>query len=95
MVTFNVPWVETSSGVALQESTQPITLSADGARCILFGVYQNGFPVIIGQSQDGHNTINLVLKRAGKSLKGKATLKITAYDQSWASYGFQKDFNII
>lgn len=91
---FNVPWISTPSGVALSEGST-VTISADGARDILFGVYVGGYPVIIGQAQDGQNSISFVLKRSDRSLKGPAVLKITAYGQSWNPNGFQSNFQII
>lgn len=91
---FNIPWIDTGNGVGLKEG-DTITISADGARDILFGIYKDGFPVIIGQAQDGQNHISFVLKRSDRSLKGPAVLKITAYGQQWSANGFQSNFQII
>ena len=96
MVYFQVPWVETSSGVALQEG-EKVTFTVPGVKSVAFGIYPSGSnaPIIIGQSQVGVDHVTTVIKRADKSIKGKAVLKINAVLQNNTQSTFEKEFTII
>lgn len=96
---FNVNWTKGKLGNEAKEG-QKIYITCEQGNAgngkpkhILFGVYQKGFPVIIGQKDGGK--IDFKLARKGLSLKGKATLKVTCYDEQWRSFGWKDDFNIV
>lgn len=71
-----------------------LDIKIDGAYFFSGGIYKNGFPVIAFQTIPGDNTMEVVVKRKGISLKGKATLKIKAFDEKWRGSGWSDDFII-
>lgn len=95
---YSVNWTKGKSGNQAIEG-QKIYIKCEkgdaggNPKHILFGVYQKGFPVIIGQKDGGK--IDFKLARKNLSLKGKATLKVTCYDEQWRSFGWKDDFNIV
>ena len=93
---YSVNWTKGKEGNQAREGqTVSIKCSSEGPSPaqVLFGVYQNGFPVIIGQKPGGK--IDFKLSRKGMSLKGEATLKVTCYDSTWRSFGWKDGFKIV
>jgi len=71
-----------------------LSIRVDGAHFFSGAIYQNGFPVIAFQTQPGDNEAEVFLKRKDRSIKGKATLKVRAYDSQWRGAGWNDEFFI-
>ena len=85
-------WVKTPDGNAIKEGNI-LKISAPGAHHISGGIYKNGLPIIalfgMGSQASGK------VARKNKSLKGKALLKVRAYDESYRGFGIDDIFEII
>jgi len=93
-VKYSANFITSKQGNAAKEGSV-LTIRVDGAHFISGGIYQNGFPVIAFQTQAGDNDVDVILRRKDKSLKGKATLKVRAYDSAWRGAGWNDEFEII
>ena len=91
---YSVNWVQTKSGNAAKQG-QVVTINVAEADFIVYGVYKDGFPVLVGQTRPGDNEDSFILKRKGIDLKGKATLKVSAYNKKGNRFGWTDEFNII
>ena len=94
-----VNWGTGTNTVTLTEG-QKVTIQVPGCRFLAYEVFSfdesgNRFIAHIGQTQLGTDSDTFVLAYQGKSLKGRAMLKVNAWDSSWQMYGFEKDFQII
>ncbi len=72
-----------------------LKIKVDGAYFFSGGIYQKGFPVIAFQTVPGDNDAEILVKRKGLSLRGKAVLKVRAYDEKWRGSGWNDEFEIL
>lgn len=91
---YNVNFEQTKNGNSIKENSI-MKIKIDGAHFISGGIYQNNFPVVMFQTQAGDNDAELLVRRKDKSLKGKAVLKIKAFDSEWREFGWTDEFLII
>lgn len=91
---YQVSFTKSKTGNSAKEG-QPLTITVTGAQFIVYGVYKNGFPVLVGQTNLGDDSDTFLLKRKGIILKGEAVLKVTAYDSSWQRFGWKDSFSIV
>lgn len=82
-----------SGGNGIQEG-KILNIKIDGAHFFSGAIYQNGFPVIAFQTIPGDNDADILVKVKGRSIKGKATLKVRAFDKDWRGAGWDDDFVI-
>ena len=90
---FSTNFVKHGSTHGISEGSV-LNVKVDGAHFISGGIYQNGFPVVIFQTQPGDSEADIIVKRKDKSLKGTAVLKVRAYDDSWKGSGWNDTFEI-
>ena len=90
---YNANFVKTKDGNGAKEGSI-LNIRIDGAHFFSGAVYQNGFPVLAFQTLAGDNDYDLILKRKDKSIKGKAVLKVRAYDKEWRGAGWNDEFII-
>ena len=88
---YSVNWTKGKKGNEAKEG-DIIKIQTDG-KYLIWGVYKNNLPVIIGQVPRGSDSFKL--KRSGMSLKGPAVLKVTAYDKDWKGSGWKDAFEIV
>lgn len=88
---YSVNWTKGKKGNEAKEG-DIIKIQTD-ADYLIWGVYKNNLPVIIGQVPRGHDSFKL--KRSGMSLKGKAVLKVTGYTKDWSGSGIKDEFEIV
>jgi hypothetical protein len=91
---YSASFITSKQGNAAKEGTT-LRIRVDGAHFISGGIYQNGSPVIAFQTEAGDNDVEVLLKRKDRSLKGKATLKVRAFDSTWRGAGWNDEFEII
>jgi len=91
---YSANFVKTKKGNAIKENSV-LSVKVDGAYFFSGGIYQNNFPIIIFQTPTNTNTHDILLKVANKSIKGKAVLKVRAYDKNWRGYGVNDEFIIL
>ena len=60
---------------------------------ISFGVYQKGFPILIGFERD--TVASVLVKRKHKEIRGECLLKVRAYDKRHRGFGQQIKFAIV
>lgn len=82
------------NGNAADEGTV-LTIKVEGAYFISGGVYQCGVALLAFQTEAGDDTVDIILKRKGRSIKGKATLKVRAFDSQWRGAGWNDEFTIL
>lgn len=90
---YSASFVKTSKGNGIKEGSV-LTIKVDGAHFFSGAVYQKGFPVIAFQTLPGDNDAEVLIKRKNLSLKGKAVLKVRAYDIDWRGAGWNDEFEI-
>lgn len=90
---YNVNFVKTRDGNGIKEGSV-MSIKIDGAYFFSGGIYQKGFPVIAFQTLPGDNDAEILVKRKDRSLKGKAVLKVRAYDERWRGAGWNDEFVI-
>ena len=91
---YSASFIKSNSGNAAKEGTI-LAIRVDGAHFFSGAIYQDGFPIIAFQTQPGSNEADVLLKRKDKSIKGKAILKVRAYDSTWRGAGWNDEFQII
>jgi hypothetical protein len=91
---YSANFIKGKEGNAAKEGSI-LTIRVDGAHFFSGAVYQNGFPVIAFQTEAGDNDKEILLKRKDHSIRGKAKLKIRAYDSQWRGAGWDDEFDII
>jgi len=91
---YSANFITTKQGNAVKEGTI-LKIRVDGAHFITGGIYQCGFPVITFQTEAGDNDVEVLLKRKDRSFRGKATLKVRAFDSTWRGAGWNDEFEII
>lgn len=91
---YTASWIKTRDGNAIKEGSV-LRVKVEGAHFFSGAVYQNGFPVIAFQTLPGDNDDEILIKRKDRSLKGKAILKVRAYDKLWKGSGWDDEFLII
>jgi hypothetical protein len=90
---YNTNFVKTKQGNGIKEGSV-LQIKIDGAHFFSGAIYQNNFPVIAFQTIPGDNDTEILVKRKDKSLKGKAVLKVRAYDSQWRGAGWNDEFVI-
>lgn len=88
---YSVNWIKTKAGNGAKEGSA-ITIKVLDADFIVYGVYKDGFPVIVGQTHKGDNEDTFLLKRKGMSLKGNLVLKTSAYSTKGIRSGWTDVF---
>jgi len=91
---YSASFIKGKDGNAAKEGSV-LSIRVDGSHFFSGAVYQNGFPVIVFQTQTGDNEVDVFLKRKDRSIKGRATLKVRAYDSQWRGAGWNDEFDII
>ena len=91
---YSANFITSNNGNAAREGSV-LSVRVDGAHFFSGAVYQNGFPIIAFQTEAGSNEVDIFLKRKDKSIKGKAILKVRAYDSTWRGAGWNDEFQII
>ena len=71
-----------------------LTITVEGANFLSGGIYQKGSPMISFQTEPGDNSVDVLVKRKGTSIKGKSVLKVRAYDEAWRGQGWNDTFEI-
>ena len=86
-----VNWVRTPKGNGIKEGSI-LRVTASGAAHISGAVYKKGYPVlaIFGYGQNAR----IRLKRSKMSLKGRALLKIRAFDKFGRGFGIDDIFEV-
>ena len=86
-----VNWVRTSKGNGIKEGSI-LRVNASGAAHVSGAIYKNGYPVIglFGYGQNARDR----LKRSKMSLKGRALLKIRAFDKYGRGFGIDDIFEV-
>lgn len=91
---YNVNFVQSKTdGNSIKEGSV-MNIKIDGAYFFSGGIYQNGFPVIIFQTLAGDNEADVLVKVKGRAIKGKAILKVRAFDKDWRGAGWNDEFYI-
>lgn len=91
---YSASFLKGKNGNAAKEGSI-LSVRVDGAHFLSGAVYQNGSPIIAFQTEAGDNTVDIILKRKDRSIKGKAKLKIRAYDTFWRGAGWDDEFDIL
>ncbi|MFM7796011.1 MAG: hypothetical protein ACKO7N_04535 [Candidatus Nitrosotenuis sp.] len=91
---YSANFIKGKDGNAAKEGSV-LSVRVDGAHFFSGAIYQNGSPIIAFQTQPGDNDAEILLKRKDKSIRGKAILKVRAYDSQWRGAGWNDEFNII
>ena len=86
-----VNWTQTKEGNAAKEGSKiQIMCYGEPVKSIMYGVYKDGYPVLVGQKDGGKAEFKLI--RKGIDLKGDAVLKVTCYNDKWHAYGWKDEF---
>ena len=72
-----------------------LSVKIEGAHFFSGAVYKKGSPVIAFQTIPGDDYEEVVVHRKGMSLRGKAELRIRAFDRSWRGQGWDDEFEIV
>lgn len=91
---YSASFIKGKDGNAAKEGSI-LTIRVDGAHFFSGAIYQNGSPIIAFQTEAGDNDKEILLKRRDRSIKGKAKLKVRAYDSQWRGAGWDDEFDII
>lgn len=84
----------TKDGNAIKQGEKlQILCFGEPVKSILYGIYKNGYPVIVGQKDGGK--VEFKLSRKGIDLSGDATLKVTCYNDKWQSFGWKDEFTVL
>jgi len=87
-------FIKGKEGNAAREGSV-LTVQVEGAHFISGAVYQKGSPIIAFQTEAGDDSVDILLKRKNRSIKGRAMLKVRAYDSCWRGAGWNDEFDII
>jgi len=91
---YMVNWSKTKNGNAMKQGEKvQIICFGQPVKTIIYGIYKDGFPVIVGQKDGGKAEFKLI--RKGIDLVGKATLKVTCYNDLWQSFGWKDEFTVL
>jgi len=91
---YSANFVKTKNGNASKEGSV-LTVRVEGAHFLNGAVYQNGAPIIVFQTEAGDSDVDILLKLKNRSIKGKAKLKVRAFDSQWRGFGWDDEFDII
>jgi hypothetical protein len=90
---YSASFTKTAKGNGVKEGSV-LSIKVDGSNFFNGGIYQKGFPMLTFQSVPGDIDCEILVKRKGLSLKGKATLKVRAFDSQWRGAGWNDEFEI-
>ena len=89
---FHINWKKTPKGNGIAEGSI-LRVNAPGASHISGSIYKNGFPVLAIFGMGSRASIKV--KRKNKSLRGRAILKLRAYDKYGKGFGIDDIFEVI
>jgi len=94
MMKYIANFIKGKNGNVAREGTV-LTIKVEGAHFLSGAIYQKGSPIIAFQTEAGDDTVDVLLKRKDKSIKGRAKLKVRAYDTYWRGAGWDDEFDIL
>lgn len=85
--------LESINGIASVREGNILEVRMADAHHISFGVYQKGFPILIGFAID--NVASVLVKRKFKEIRGECVLKVRAFDRNHRGFGQNIKFAIV